>query len=206
MYIVGLTGGIGCGKSEASKLFTKLLVPVIDLDDIAHEITRKNQLGYVGIKEKYGDKYFNKKEELLREKLKKDFFNSKNTKKIIENILHPIIFNECKKQIKKFKSEQTQKNLNSSKYIVIVIPLLFESKNYLKLINESLLIDCDEKIQIKRVANRDKLDKKLIQSIINSQISRDEKIKKADKIIDNNFSKKLLKDKIYKFHSDLINR
>ncbi len=206
MYIVGLTGGIGCGKSEASKLFTKLLVPVIDLDDIAHEITRKNQLGYVGIKEKYGDKYFNKKEELLREKLKKDFFNSKNTKKIIENILHPIIFNECKKQIKKFKSEQTLKNLNSSKYIVIVIPLLFESKNYLKLINESLLIDCDEKIQIKRVANRDKLDKKLIQSIINSQISRDEKIKKADKIIDNNFSKKLLKDKIYKFHSDLINR
>ena len=206
MYIVGLTGGIGCGKSEASKLFTKLLVPVIDLDDIAHEITRKNQLGYVGIKEKYGDKYFNKKEELLREKLKKDFFNSKKTKKIIENILHPIIFNECKKQIKKFKSEQTLKNLNSSKYIVIVIPLLFESKNYLKLINESLLIDCDEKIQIKRVANRDKLDKKLIQSIINSQISRDEKIKKADKIIDNNFSKKLLKDKIYKFHSDLINR
>ncbi len=206
MYIVGLTGGIGCGKSEASKLFTKLLVPVIDLDDIAHEITRKNQLGYVGIKEKYGDKYFNKKEELLREKLKKDFFDSKNTKKIIENILHPIIFNECKKQIKKFKSEQTLKNLNSSKYIVIVIPLLFESKNYLKLINESLLIDCDEKIQIKRVANRDKLDKKLIQSIINSQISRDEKIKKADKIIDNNFSKKLLKDKIYKFHSDLINR
>tara|TARA_B100001769_G_C22078578_1_gene580989 strand:+ start:32 stop:652 length:621 start_codon:yes stop_codon:yes gene_type:complete len=206
VYIVGLTGGIGCGKSEASKLFTKLLVPVIDLDDIAHEITRKNQLGYVGIKEKYGDKYFNKKEELLREKLKKDFFNSKNTKKIIENILHPIIFNECKKQIKKFKSEQTLKNLNSSKYIVIVIPLLFESKNYLKLINESLLIDCDEKIQIKRVANRDKLDKKLIQSIINSQISRDEKIKKADKIIDNNFSKKLLKDKIYKFHSDLINR
>jgi len=206
VYIVGLTGGIGCGKSEASKLFTKLLVPVIDLDDIAHEITRKNQLGYVGIKEKYGDKYFNKKEELLREKLKKDFFDSKNTKKIIENILHPIIFNECKKQIKKFKSEQTLKNLNSSKYIVIVIPLLFESKNYLKLINESLLIDCDEKIQIKRVANRDKLDKKLIQSIINSQISRDEKIKKADKIIDNNFSKKLLKDKIYKFHSDLINR
>jgi len=206
VYIVGLTGGIGCGKSEASKLFTKLLVPVIDFDDIAHEITRKNQLGYVGIKEKYGDKYFNKKEELLREKLKKDFFNSKNTKKIIENILHPIIFNECKKQIKKFKSEQTLKNLNSSKYIVIVIPLLFESKNYLKLINESLLIDCDEKIQIKRVANRDKLDKKLIQSIINSQISRDEKIKKADKIIDNNFSKKLLKDKIYKFHSDLINR
>ena len=49
MYIVGLTGGIGCGKSEASKLFTELLVPVIDLDDIAHEITKKNQLGYLGI-------------------------------------------------------------------------------------------------------------------------------------------------------------
>ena len=91
----------------------------------------------------------------------------------------------------------------SAEYIVIVIPLLFETKNYIKLIDESLLIDCDEEIQIKRVIYRDKLDEKLIKGIIESQLTRDKKIKKTDKIIINNFSRTLLKDNIYKYHNNL---
>ena len=89
---------------------------------------------------------------------------------------------------------------------MIVIALLFETKNYIKLINESLLIDCDEEIKIKRVMYRDKLNEKLIKCIIESQLARDKKIKKADKIIINNFSKTLLKDNIYKYHNDLKHR
>ena len=73
----------------------------------------------------------------------------------------------------------------------------------LKLIDESLFIDCNEDIQFKRVSYRDKLDESLIKSIINSQLSRDQKIKKADKIIKNNHSKALLKDEIYQFHNEL---
>ena len=197
MYIVGITGGIGSGKSEASKIFTELAVPVIDLDDIAHQITKKNQPGYIEIKKYFGEKYFDKNKELIRKNLQIDIFNSTQTKKKIESILHPIIFNECKKQINRYKSAE---------YIVIVIALLFETKNYIKLIDESLLIDCDEEIQIKRVMHRDKLDKKLIKGIIESQLTRDKKIKKTDKIIINNLSKTLLRDNIYKYHNNLKHR
>ena len=194
MYIVGVTGGIGSGKSEAAKTFMSLSVPVIDLDDIARQITKKNHPGYVEIINNFGSKYLDKNKELMRNSLKIDIFNSSKVRKKIESILHPIILNEYKKQIIKYKSEQ---------YIVVMIALLFETETYLKFINESLLIDCDEESQFNRVSSRDKLDKQLIESIIKSQLPRDEKIKKADKIINNNHSKAELKEEIYKYHNDL---
>ena len=194
MYIVGVTGGIGSGKSEAAKTFANLSVPVIDLDDIARQITQKNNPGYVEITKNFGNKYLDKNKELNRKSLKIDIFNSIEVKRKIESILHPIILTEYKKQIIKYKSE---------KYIVIMIALLFETENYLKLIDESLLIDCDEESQFDRVSSRDKLDKNLIKSIIKSQLSRVQRIKRADNIIINNLSKDKLKDKIYKYHNDL---
>jgi len=189
-----MTGGIGSGKSEATKIFGELSVPLIDLDDIAHRITQKDYPGYIEIIKYFGNKYLDKNKKIIRKNLKIDIFKSTKIKKKIESILHPIIFSECKKQIYKYKSE---------KYIVIVIPLLFETENYLKLIDESLFIDCNENIQFKRVNSRDKLDESLIKSIINSQLSRDRKIKKADKIIENNLSKALFKDEIYQYHNEL---
>jgi dephospho-CoA kinase len=194
LYIVGVTGGIGSGKSEAAKTFMSLSVPVIDLDDIARQITKKNHPGYVEIINNFGSKYLDKNKELMRTSLKIDIFNSSKVRKKIESILHPIILREYKKQIIKYKSE---------KYIVVMIALLFETGIYLKFINESLLIDCDEESQFNRVSSRDKLDKQLIESIIKSQLPRDEKIKKADKIINNNHSKAELKEEIYKYHNDL---
>jgi len=189
-----MTGGIGSGKTEAAKAFVSLLVPVIDLDEIAHLITQKNYPGYIQITKHFGSKYLDKNKEIIRKKLKIDIFNSSETKKKVESILHPIILNECKKQINKYKSEE---------YIVIVIALLFETRNYLELIDENILIDCDEEIQFKRVSSRDKIDKDLIKSIIKSQLPRDQKIKKADTIIHNNLSKSSLKNEIYLYHNDL---
>ena len=189
-----MTGGIGSGKIEATKIFGELSVPLIDLDDIAHRITQKDYPGYIEIIKYFGNKYLDKNKKIIRKNLKIDIFNSTKIKKKIESILHPIIFSECKEQIYKYKSEE---------YIVIVIPLLFETENYLKLIDESLFIDCNEDIQFKRVNSRDKLDESLIKSIINSQLSRDRKIKKADKIIENNLSKALFKNEIYQYHNEL---
>ena len=194
MYIVGLTGGIGSGKSETAKIFDALSVPLIDLDNIAHEITQKNSPGYVGIIKYFGTKYLDKNNEIIRAKLRYDVFRNPKIKKKIESILHPLIFKECKKKISRYKSDE---------YIVIVIPLLFETKNYIKLIDESLFIDCDKETQFKRVSTRDKLNKKLTKSIINSQLPRDAKIKKASKVIQNNFNKGFLKHEIYKYHKEL---
>ena len=194
MYIVAITGGIGSGKSEAAKTFVSLSVPVIDLDDIAHQTTQKDYPGYVEIMKCFGNKYIDKNRELMRRSLKVDIFNSSEIREKIESILHPIIFGEYKKQIIKYKSEE---------YVVVVIALLFETENYLKLIDESLLIDCDEESQFNRVQSRDKLDKNLIKSIIKSQLSRDQKIEKADIVIKNNLGKENLKDKVCKYHYDL---
>ena len=194
MHIVGITGGIGSGKSEAAKAFMSLSVPVIELDEIARQITQKNHPGYVQITKLFGSKYLDKNKEIIRKKLKIDIFNDSEKKEKIESILHPIILKECIKKINQYKSEE---------YIVIVVALLFETGSYLRFIDESVLIDCDEEIQFKRVNSRDKVDKNLIKSIIKSQLPRNQKIKKADTIIHNNLSKSHLKKEIYRYHNDL---
>jgi len=194
LHIVGITGGIGSGKSEAAKAFMSLSVPVIELDEIARQITQKNHPGYVQITKLFGSKYLDKNKEIIRKKLKIDIFNDSEKKEKIESILHPIILKECIKKINQYKSEE---------YIVIVVALLFETGSYLRFIDESVLIDCDEEIQFKRVNSRDKVDKNLIKSIIKSQLPRNQKIKKADTIIHNNLSKSHLKKEIYRYHNDL---
>jgi dephospho-CoA kinase len=197
MYIVGLTGGIGSGKSQAESIFKKLKVPIVDLDQISKQITQKNTEGYSEIVKKFGVRYLNEQEELNRYLIKEEIFKNNHFKKDIESILHPLIFTECIKFIEDHKK---------AKYIVVVIPLLFESKNFLGLINESLLIDCDIEHQISRVKKRDNLGKDLIISIINSQMSRSQKQKKADKIVLNDSSVNELEKKIISFHNYLLKK
>ena len=189
-----MTGGIGSGKNEATKVFRELSVPIIDLDDISHRITQKNSLGYNELIKYFGNKYLDKDKNIIRKKLKIDVFNSTKMKKKLESILHPIILSRCKELVNEYKSEE---------YVVVVIPLLFETKSYLELIDESLLIDCEERIQFERISSRDNLDESLIKAIVNSQLSRAQKIDKADKVINNNLNKTLLKQEVCKYHNEL---
>ena len=197
MFIIGLTGGIGSGKSAAAKILKELGLKVIDLDQITHELMRPGELGYIEIKKEFGEKYIDTKGAIDRKLLREEIFSSFDLKKRIESILHPIIFEECSKQLNKLKHE---------KYIVLVIPLLFETKNYISLIDESLLIDCDLETQIERVIKRDNVSKALANRIIKNQMNRQEKQLLADKVILNDgninhlktqldiYYKKLLKD------------
>jgi len=197
MFIIGLTGGIGSGKSAAAKILKELGLKVIDLDQITHELMRPGELGYIKIKKEFGEKYIDTKGAIDRKLLREEIFSSFDLKKRIESILHPIIFEECNKQLNILKHE---------KYIVLVIPLLFETKNYISLIDESLLIDCDLETQIERVIKRDNVSKALANRIIKNQINRQEKQLLADKVILNDgninhlkiqldtYYKKLLKD------------
>ena len=197
MFIIGLTGGIGSGKSAAAKILKELGLKVIDLDQITHELMMPSELGYIEIKKEFGEKYIDTKGAIDRKLLREEIFSSFNLKKIIESILHPIIFEECNKQLNLLKHK---------KYIVLVIPLLFETKNYISLIDESLLIDCDLETQIERVIKRDNVSKALANRIIKNQMNRQEKQLLADKVILNDgninhlktqldiYYKKLLKD------------
>jgi dephospho-CoA kinase len=197
MFIIGLTGGIGSGKSAAAKILKRLGLKIIDLDQITHDLMKPSELGYIEIKKEFGEKYIDTKGAIDRKLLREEIFSSLDLKKRIESILHPIIFEECSKQLNKLKHE---------KYIVLVIPLLFETKNYISLIDESLLIDCDLETQIERVIKRDSVSKALANRIIKNQMNRQEKQLLADKVILNDgninhlktqldiYYKKLLKD------------
>ena len=194
MFIIGLTGGIGSGKSAAAKILKELGLKVIDLDQITHELMMPSELGYIEIKKEFGEKYIDTKGAIDRKLLREEIFSSFDLKKRIESILHPIIFEECNKQLNILKHE---------KYIVLVIPLLFETKNYISLIDESLLIDCDLETQIERVIKRDNVSKALANRIIKNQMNREEKQLLADKVILNDGNINHLKTQLDSYYKKL---
>jgi dephospho-CoA kinase len=194
MFIIGLTGGIGSGKSAAAEILKELGLKVIDLDLITHDLMRPGELGYIEIKKEFGEKYIDTKGALDRKLLRQEIFSSFDLKKRIESILHPIIFEECNKQLNILKHE---------KYILLVIPLLFETKNYISLIDESLLIDCDLEAQIERVIKRDNVSKALVNRIIKNQMNREEKQLLADKVILNDGNINHLKTQLDSYYKKL---
>ena len=155
---------------------------------------RPGELGYIEINKEFGEKYIDTKGALDRKLLREAIFSSFDLKKRIESILHPIIFEECNKQLNILKHE---------KYIVLVIPLLFETKNYISLIDESLLIDCDLEAQIERVIKRDNVSKALVNRIIKNQMNREEKQLLADKVILNDGNINHLKTQLDSYYKKL---
>ncbi len=195
MFIIGLTGGIGSGKSAAATILKRLGLKIIDLDQITHDLMKPSELGYIEIKKEFGEKYIDTKGAIDRKLLREEIFSSLDLKKRIESLLHPIIFEECRKQLNKLKHE---------KYIVLVIPLLFETKNYISLIDESLLIDCDLETQIERVIKRDSVSKALANRIIKNQMNRQEKQLLADKVILNDGNINHLKTQLDSYYKKLL--
>ena len=187
--IVGLTGGIGSGKSAAANFFMDLGIDVIDADLVAKNALKKNSKGYNLFIEKFGNKYLDNKKNINRELLRKDIFSNQINKDILENIVHPIVYDE----ILDFIANK------QSPYCVVMVPLIFEtnsSKNY----DRILLIDCDTDTQIARSSKRDNQSSKDINKIISKQATRDERLSNADDIILNTSSLKDLYNNVLKIH------
>ena len=195
MFIIGLTGGIGSGKSAVTKILKEIGLKNIDLDQITHDLMKPGNIGYIEIKKKFGEKYIDINNAIDRKLLRNEIFSSLELKKKIESILHPIIFKECNKRLNKLKHE---------KYLVLVIPLLFETKTYTNLIDESLLIDCSFRTQIERVINRDDVSEALANRIIKNQMSRDKKLLLADKVILNDGDIHNLKVQLESYYKNLL--
>ena len=191
-----MTGGIGSGKSEALKIFKSLSIKVIDLDSISKEITERSHQAIQEIKLVFGDAIFDKDNQLDRKKLKEIIFSDKNKKINLEKILHPKIYEEVKKRLNALSHES---------YVVIDIPLLFETNQYTSLISRSLVIDCKENDQIERVKKRDGIDISVIQSIIDQQINRSSRIEKADDVVINDGSIEKLEESIKSLHKKYLN-
>lgn len=191
MWIVGLTGGIGSGKSEAARLFSALGVPVVDVDKISHEITSSGHPVLQQIAQQFGAEFLNVNGELNRAALREKIFSDKSAKQALEAILHPAIYEQV------IAALDTNKN---APYQIIDIPLLFESDRYLKLINRSLVIDCEPALQIARTKQRSGLRDDAIQKIIDAQIPRVQRNQLADDVIFNNGSIKELDENVHRLH------
>jgi dephospho-CoA kinase len=174
VFKVGLSGGIACGKTTVSKLFTELNVPVVDADDMAHKLVKPGQPALLGIAKAFGNKVFNPDGSLNRQYLREIVFSDPQQKKKLEGILHPLIFASIQEKI----------NQLDTPYCIISIPLLFETHTT-HLVDRILVVDCPVEIQVERVKRRDGLADARIRSIINSQVSREFRIAHADDIIDN---------------------
>lgn len=196
MFIVGLTGGIGCGKSEVSRLFSELGVPVVDVDVISHQLTAKGQSTLEAIVNQFGVDVVNKDGSLNRAHLREIIFNDPEARHALEAIMHPAIY------------EQAMIELNRNKatpYQILAVPLLFENTRYQNLINRSLVIDCDITTQIDRASKRDGANKSQIEKIIAAQIPRETRNQLADDIISNNGSLDELKEKVIQLNDKYRN-
>jgi len=189
MWTVGLTGGIGSGKSAASALFEQFGICVVDADVVAREVVEPGTPALGKIAEHFGQDILNNNERLDRAKLRAIIFSKLDEKKWLESLLHPLIRDEIKKQL----------NSAYSPYAILVSPLLFETDQH-QLVNRTLLIDLSEDLQRTRAAERDNSNTEKIQKIIDNQLSRECKIDKADDIISNMHDFAYLREEVERQH------
>lgn len=173
-YIVGLTGGIGSGKTTIANLFADLGVPLVDADVVAREVVAKGSPLLSKIVEHFGAQILTKQGELNRAALREIVFHHDEEKQWLNNLLHPAIRERMKQQL----SEQT------APYTLFVVPLLIENK-LTALCDRILVVDVSPQTQLARSAQRDNNNFEQIQRIMNSQVSQQERLKWADDVINN---------------------
>ncbi|WP_448246949.1 dephospho-CoA kinase [Thalassotalea agariperforans] len=189
-YIIGLTGGIGSGKTTIANMFAELGVDVIDADIIARQVVEPNTPALIAIQQRFGADMLTADGQLNRGLLRTKVFNNEEDKSWLNNLLHPLIRQQM----------QSQTLAAQSPYCLLVIPLLIEN-NLTAMVNRVLVIDVDEQTQLQRASQRDNNSTQLIQNIINSQIDRQSRLSHADDIIDNqHLSLNEIKSLIVKLH------
>lgn len=184
--IIGLTGGIGSGKTLAAKYFRELNVPVIDSDQITRKLVEPNQPDYQAIIDHFGKGIVQKDGSLNRPKLRSLVFENPEERKWLEDLLHP----KVKEEILRIKAE-----LPKGKYAVVEIPLLIEA-DFQDAVDRILVIDCAEHLQIERIQRRDAVPESTLKGILKSQTDRNTRLQWAHEIILNEGTFDELRNKV----------
>lgn len=192
MIIIGLTGGIGSGKSTVAELFKQLGVPVIDADQIARQVVIPGTATLEQIKHYFGEDVFTNNS-LNRAALREKVLHNPEQRKLLEYLLHPLIRQEITKQVQAL----------TDPYCIIEIPLLLESKPN-PLIQRILVVDCPESLQIKRASTRGDFSEQQIKNIMAIQVSREFRLQAADDIVDNNTDLQHLSDQVKQLHQKYL--
>lgn len=174
-FVVGLTGGIGSGKSAAAAEFARQGAALVDTDAIAHELTQPGGAAIAELRRQFGEEFIDAAGAMDRTRMRTRAFSDPAAKARLERLLHPMI-----------RAESTCRIAASrAPYVVHVVPLLLESPDYRQRVQRVLVVDCPEALQIERVRQRSALAEDEIRRIIAVQMPRDARVAAADDVIDN---------------------
>ncbi len=190
-FVVGLTGGIGSGKSTVAERFSALGAAVVDTDVIAHDMTGAQGAAMSLIGAAFGQSVLLADGGLDRAAMRHLVFSDPSAKNRLEAILHPMIRRE---------SEARCREAKAAPYVLLVVPLLVESGDYRQSLDRILAVDCDEKVQISRVMARSRLSAGEVQAIMATQAARSERLSVADDVVSNSENRENLSPQIAALH------
>ncbi|MCL1122493.1 dephospho-CoA kinase [Shewanella seohaensis] len=188
-FVIGLTGGIGSGKTTVANLFAEEGVDLVDADVVARKVVAKGSKGLEAIIAHFGTEIVTEAGELDRAKLRQRVFRDEQERQWLNQLLHPMIRQEMLSQVENATSD----------YVIMVVPLLFEN-GLDRLVNRTLVVDISPELQVSRTVKRDNVDATQVNNIINSQCSRNDKLARADDIIDNQGEISKLKQEVQALH------
>lgn len=186
MLKIGLTGGIGSGKTSVSDIFSELGVPVIDTDLVARQLTARDGAALPEIRSAWGESVMRPEGELDRDALRRRIFTDPEERRRLEAILHPLIRRQVVAELAALDAP----------YVVVVIPLLVETGNYRELLDRVLVVDCPESLQVERVRARSGLSAEEVSAIISAQADRSSRIAAADDVIANAANSRSLREQV----------
>ncbi len=173
---VGLTGGIGSGKTQVSDAFAALGVPVLDADQVAHALTAPDGIALPLLRQAFGAAIFTDSGSLNRAALREQVFADATQKQRLEAILHPLILRQL---------QMAQARVCDAVYGLVVVPLLVELPLFLALADRVLVVDCPESVQVERVMRRSGLTETQVRAMMAQQATRAERLRAADDVLDN---------------------
>jgi dephospho-CoA kinase len=193
-YTVALTGGIGSGKSTIADRFAQKGIVIVDADIAAHRLTAPGGAAIAAIREAFGPQFIASDGSLDRARMRAHVFADERERKRLEAILHPLIRSAC----------EAERAAAASPYVMLVIPLLFESRNredaLRRTLQRTLVVACDERVQIERVMRRNGMSEDEVKAIIATQMPAAQRIALADDVIDNSGPAEALDRPIAELH------
>jgi dephospho-CoA kinase len=193
-FVVGLTGGIGSGKSAAAEEFARLGAAVVDADAIAHELTAAGGRAIAGIRQAFGEDAIGPDGAMDRVRMRARVFADARERERLEALLHPMI-----------RAESERRTASAAApYVIQVVPLLLESREPRQRVARVLVVDCPEALQIERVRRRSGLDEAQVRRILAAQMPRDARRAAADDVIDNSGSIDALHKRVAELHEGYL--
>ena len=193
-YVIGLTGGIGSGKSAAAGMFEELGAAIVDTDQIAHELTRPGGAAMPAIRGRFGAEYIAEDGGIDRTRMRRLVFGDPDAKKKLEAVLHPLIREESLARIA----------ANTQTYVVAVVPLLLETGAYREITDRVLVVDCAEDRQVQRAMQRSGITEDGVRAIMTAQLPRAERLARADDVLSNDGSLAHLRRQVRQLHAKYL--